>query len=301
VRGLAGLLIALAATAATGALAMRFAAQAGALQPWSSELSDNFVFARVLPAVIALGVLYGLIGGWLYPTRAAARRADGAVRRFSPFTILMHALITVGFILALPTGMWQYLGGIIDEAGPLPIYLYYRIHYIGASILLVSVFAFATYWWMTGDRTLAIPPRDLFRHLRGFALELPPMLGTRLARILRLDLTRPAGSPGPFSFYEKAQFSLWGIGIALVTVTGIVKLVRYVVPVPGLILWADSTLHVAAAVLLVILTLDHLRYTLARWPLIVAIATGWLPPRRGSARTAPAQASQAGTASGGDT
>jgi cytochrome b subunit of formate dehydrogenase len=295
-----GLLIALAATAVTGVLAMNFAAQAGQLQPWSDELADNFVFVRTLPAILALGVLYGFIGGWLYPTRASAGRADGAVRRFSPFTVVMHALIAIGFLLALPTGVWQYLGGIIDEPGPLPIYLYYRIHYIGASIVLASVFAFVTYWWMNGDRSLVVPIRDLSRHLRGFALELSPSIRTRLARVLRIDLTQPAGSPGAFSFYEKAQFSAWGIGIGLITVTGIVKLLRYVVTIPGEILWLDSTLHVAAMVLLIILTLDHLRYTLARWPLIVAIATGWLPPRHGSARTAPVQASQAGSASGGD-
>jgi hypothetical protein len=301
VRGLLGLLIALAATAATGALAMQFAAQAGTLQPWSNELSDNFVFARTMPALLALGVVYGFIGGWLYPSRAAMRRADGAVRRFSPATVLLHALITVGFLLALPTGLWQYLGGIIDEKGPLPVYLYYRIHYIGASIVLVAVFAFVTYWWMTGDRSLIFPLSDLRRHLRGFALELPPMIGTRLASLLKLDLGQPAGSPGMFSFYEKAQFSAWGAGIGLITITGIVKLLRYVIPIPGDILWLDSTLHVAAMVLLVILTLDHLRYTLARWPLIVAITTGWLPPRRGSERTAPAQGNPAGSASGGDT
>ena len=265
-RGALGLLIALAATAATGVLAMSFAGQAGRLQPWSSELNDNFIFVRTLPAILALGVVYGFIGGWLYPRRASAPRADGTVRRFSPFTVVMHALIAVGFLLALPTGVWQYIGGIIDVAGPLPIYLYYRIHYIGASIVLASVFAFVTYWWMTGDRSLVIPLRDLPRHLRGFALELPPYLRIRLARILRIDLAQPAGSPGAFSFYEKMQFSAWGIGIGLITVTGIVKLLRYVVTIPGEVLWLDSTLHVGAMVLLIILTLDHLRYSLAHWP-----------------------------------
>jgi cytochrome b subunit of formate dehydrogenase len=300
VRGLLGLLIALAATAATGVLAMNFAAQAGKLQPWSDELADDFVFVRTLPAILALGVVYGFVGGWLYPARGSSGRADGAVRRFSPFTVVMHALIAVGFLLALPTGVWQYLGGIIDEPGPLPIYFYYRVHYIGGAIVLASVFAFVTYWWMTPDRSLVVPLRDLPRHLRGFALELPPVIRTRFARVLRIDLTQPAGSSGAFTFYEKAQFSAWGIGIGLITVTGIVKLLRYVVTIPGEILWLDSTLHVAAMVLLIILTLDHLRYTLARWPLVVAIATGWLPPLRGTARTAPAQASQAGSASVGD-
>jgi len=52
--------------------------------------------------------------------------------------------------------------------------------------------------------------------------------------------------------------------------------------------------------LLIILTLDHLRYTLARWPLVVAITTGWLPPRRGTTPTAPAQGAQPSSAGGAD-
>ena len=47
-------------------------------------------------------------------------------------------------------------------------------------------------------------------------------------------------------------------------------------------------------------TLDHLRYTLERWPLVVAITTGWLPPRTGEAQEAPARGTQAGSVSGGD-
>jgi len=284
-----GLLVALAGTAATGFLVMTIAGQAGTIQPWSNELADDFIFVRALPAIIALGFLYGLIGGWLTPAGAPARRSDGAVRRFSTTTVVLHALLVAGFLIALPTGVWQYLGGILDVQGPLPTYLYYRIHYFGAAFVLVSVFAFVTYWWMTGDRSLLFPLGDRARYLRGFAQELPPMLGARLAQLLRLDLKQPAGSPGAFSFYEKVwSFPTFGFGIGLITITGIVKLLRYAIPIPGPIVWADSTLHVAAMVILIIRIADHLRYTLAHWPLVVAIATGWLPNRVGQTRAAPA-------------
>jgi hypothetical protein len=301
VRGLLGLVIALVATAVTGLLILNIVAQVGVTQPWGNELADDFVFVRALPAILGLGIAYGLIGGWLYPARAAARRADGSVRRFSTATVVLHALITIGFLLALPTGLWQYLGGILDAQGPLPVYLYYRIHYIGASIILVSLAAFLTYWWMTGGRSLLVPRRDWARYLRGFAQELPPALGRRLAGILKLDLRQPAGSSGTFTFYEKTfMFPGWAFGLTLITVTGLLKLLRYAIPVPGGVVFVVSTLHVTAMVLLVILTLDHLRYMLARWPLMVAIATGWLPPRRGAARAQPEGASAAGTAGGGD-
>ena len=53
-------------------------------------------------------------------------------------------------------------------------------------------------------------------------------------------------------------------------------------------------------VLILILLLDHLRYYLARWPLMVAVATGWLPPRRGLARAASTAAPAPGSTVGGD-
>lgn len=298
--GRIGLALAVILTGVSAYLVQYIAWQAASGQPWGDELRDDFVFVRVLPIVLALGVAYGLIGGWSSPRRASARRADGAIRRFSGTTVALHAMLVLGFLLALPTGVWQYLGGILDVPGPLPVYLYYRVHYIGAAVILVAVTAFVTYWWMTGDRSLLVARGDWSRHLRGLALEIPPRLGTRLARLLKLDLRQPAGSSGAFSFYEKAwSFPTWGFGIALITITGLVKVLRYAVPIPGPILFVDSTLHVTAMVILVVRTLDHLRYTLGRWPLMIAITTGWLPPRRGAASSPVADAASAeGTASG---
>ena len=295
-RSVLGILIALAATAVTGALVYNIIGQAGVAQPWGAELDDNFIFVRALPAILGLGVAYGLIGGWV-SVRSTARRADGAVRRFSGTTVLLHALIAVGFLLALPTGLWQYMGGILDVQGPLPVFMYYRIHYIGAAIILASVAAFITYWWMSGDRSLVIPLSEWPRYLRGFALELPPMLRARLASLLRIDLTQPAGSSGQFTFYEKTfMFPGWSVAIGLITVTGMLKLLRYAIPIPGTVVFVVSTLHVTAMVMLILLTLDHLRYYLARWPLVVAIFTGWLPPRRTQPQAAPSGAA----ATGGD-
>src|SRR6266508_3238283 len=89
---------------------MTVVGQAGSgVQPWSNELSDNFVFIKALPFVLALGFAVGLL---MARTSGAKVRSDGAVRRWSPGTVFGHAVLTLGFVLALPTGMWQYLGGI---------------------------------------------------------------------------------------------------------------------------------------------------------------------------------------------
>src|SRR5258705_379874 len=157
--------------------------QAGSgAQPWSNELSDNFMFIKALPFVLAFGFAVGLLMARSYGPKV---RADGAVRRWSPGTGFGHAVLTLGFVLALPPGMWQDLGGIL---------------------------------------------------------------------------------------------------LALITITGLIKAARYLVPVPGFGLWLASTLHVAAMVAIVIKLLDHLRYTFPRWPLMASIATTWVrtgsPPAR---------------------
>ena len=93
-------------------------AQAGSgAQPWDPELSDNFVFMRALPFALGLGFVVGLFraGGW----KPTVRRGD-QIRRFSPGTVIGHWIATIGFVIALPTGLWQYLGGILSQDVPAP-------------------------------------------------------------------------------------------------------------------------------------------------------------------------------------
>jgi hypothetical protein len=286
--------------AAVGVMAAVGQAGSGA-QPWSNELSDNFVFIKALPFVLAFGFAVGMLMARTYGPKV---RSDGAVRRWSPGTVFGHLVLTLGFVLALPTGMWQYLGGILDVNLPIPIYLFYRVHYIGASVVLFAAAAFVSYLWMTGDRSLLVPRGQWSRHLLGLAYELPPRIRAPYAKLLRIDLSQPRPPAGKFSFYEKVvEFPSWSILLALITITGLIKAARYVVPVPGFGLWVASTLHVAAMVGIVIKLLDHLRYTFPRWPLMAAIATTWVkegsaPARRQGA--AERGGSAAGVAGSGD-
>jgi hypothetical protein len=259
------------AIAGAGFASVLAQASSGA-QPWDPELSDNFVFFKVLPFVLGLGVVVGV-----FRARAPTVVRDGGrIRRFSMGTIAGHWLITLGFVLALPTGVWQYLGGILDVHLPVPLYLVYRVHYIGAAIILFSIASFVAYWWVNGDRSLWVPRGEWRRHLTGFAQELPPSLRRQLAARLRLDLTeRPRAER--FTFYETAfSFPTWTFALGLITVTGLLKAMRYLYPIPGPVLYVASTLHVAAMGLLLLKVLDHLRYTLPRWPLMVAMVRGWI-------------------------
>ena len=252
--------------------------QAGAgAQPWGSELYDNFVFVKALPFVLGFGVAAGLLMARSYGPKV---RSDGAIRRWSPGMVFGHAVLTIGFVLALPTGMWQYLGGILDVNLPIPLYLIYRVHYIGASVVLFAVAAFVTYMWMTGDRSLLVPRGQWGRHLVGLAYELPQPIRAQYAKLLRVDLSQPRPPTGQFTFYEKVvEFPSWSIILALITITGLIKAARYLIPVPGFVLWLASTIHVAAMVAIVIKLLDHFRYVFPRWPLMSSIATTWVSER----------------------
>lgn len=270
------LVVAGLALTALGLITVLGQASSGA-QPWSEELSDNFVFIKALPFVLGFGVAAGLL---MARTYGAKVRSDGAIRRWSPGTVFGHAVLTLGFVLALPTGMWQYLGGILDVTLPIPIYLFYRVHYVGAAIVLFAVAAFMSYLWMTGDRSLLVARGQWGRHLLGLAYELPPRIRAPYAKLLRVDLSQPRPPTGQFTFYEKVvEFPSWSVLLALITITGLIKAARYLLPVPGLVLFFTSTLHVAAMVGIVIKLLDHLRYTFPRWPLVTAMTTTWINER----------------------
>jgi cytochrome b subunit of formate dehydrogenase len=267
----------LAALVALAAIVLQ--ASSGA-QPWGQLLSDNFVFARSIPFTLGLGVAFGAFRA--FGRRQATtqrRRGDGALRRFAPGTASMHWLTAVGFLLALVTGTWQYLKGLLAVESPVDMPLVYRGHYIGATLLLFATAHFLTYWGMDGRRPLAVPAGQRIRHLRGATHELPKPIGGAIGALLGLDMRRQPPPVGEFTYYEKTvSFPLWVVLLAAIVVTGILKAMRYVYPIPGDVLWWVSAVHVGAMVALAAKLLDHLRYVLApsRWPLLVASFTTWV-------------------------
>ena len=192
----------------------------------------------------------------------------------------MHALAGVALLVLIATGGWQYLKGLLDADSPIYMATVYRIHYIAASVLIFVTVAFVTDWLLRGERSLTVGKGQLIRSLRGLAHELPKPLGASIAYLLGLDMRRAAPPTEEFTYYERAvSFPTWEVTIGLIVLTGVIKAMRYVYPIPGDLLYWVSAIHVGAGVLLGLKLLDHLRYVLApsRWPLMVAMATGWIP------------------------
>ena len=291
-------------------LGVSYSEWASGNQPWGQLLGDNFLFARSLPFTIGFGIVFGFwrATGWRWGTDVRA----GAVRRFAPGTVILHALAAVSLIVLIATGGWQYLKGLLDAESPIYMATVYRIHYIAASLLIFVTVAFVTDWLLRGERSLTLGKGQGVRGLRGLAHELPKPLGLTLAYLLGLDMRRAAPPTEEFTYYERAvSFPAWEVFIGLIIVTGVVKAMRYVYPIPGEVLYWVSAVHVGAGVLLALKLLDHLRYVLApsRWPLMASMATGWISEsyvkashagwyaRLSSGETAPGSASVPSTSS----
>jgi cytochrome b subunit of formate dehydrogenase len=248
-------------------------------QPWGMLLTDNFVLARSIPFSLGLGVAFGAFRALGRGSSGTQRRGD-ELRRFAPGTVAMHWLTAVAVLVGLATGVWQYLAGLLVMTTRVDMPLVYRVHYLAATVLLFAVAHFLTYWLMSdARRPLLVPKGQWSRHLRGMAHELPRPIGATVAAVLGLDRRRQPAPVGEFTYYQKTvSFPIWGVVLLLVVVTGVLKAMRYVYPIPGDLLWWVSAIHVGAMVALMVKLLDHVRYVLApsRWPLVVASVTGWI-------------------------
>jgi len=251
------------------------------VQPWGQLLTDNFLFARSLPFTVGAGIALGFwrASGWHWgPDR---RPADQAIRRFAPSTIVLHALAGVALVGLIATGGWQYLKGLLAADSPIYMGTVYRIHYLAASLLIFVTVVFVTDWLLRGEKSLTIGKGQFIRTMRGLAHELPKPIGTIIGYGLGLDLRRAPPHAEEFTYYERAiSFPTWELSIGLIIVTGVIKAMRYAYPiVPGEVLYWVSAIHVGAGVLLGLKLLDHLRYVLApsRWPLMISMASGWIP------------------------
>jgi hypothetical protein len=248
------------------------------VQPWGQLLTDNFLFARSLPFTIGLGIAIGLwrASGWRWGPDVEGQK----IRRFAPSTVLLHALAGIALVALIATGGWQYLKGLLGSDSPIYMGTVYRIHYIAATLLIFATAVVLTDWLLRGEKALTLGSGQFIRSMRGLAHELPKPIGTAIGYTLGLDLRRAPPQTEQFTYYERiVSFPTWELAIGLIILTGVIKAMRYIYPIPGDVLYWVSAVHVGAGVLLGLKLLDHLRYVLApsRWPLMVSMASGWIP------------------------
>src|SRR3954454_23290465 len=249
----------------------------GPAQPWSELLHDNVVFAKLLPFLVGIGLVLGAVQTLLAPGPRVETR-PGWIRRFAPSTVTAHWINALGFLIALGTGSVQYLSGLLHQPPPVPLWQVYRLHYVGACLMVLVATTWVTQRLLTADYRL-LPRGGAARHFRGLAAELPGPLSATVLYGVGLKPGRAAPPAGQFTYYEKTvDFPFWAILLALILASGLLKAMRYLYPLPGEVVHVASVVHVVAMGLLALKLLDHLRYVLtpSRWPLLRAMVTTWI-------------------------
>lgn len=254
--------------------------------PQSALFQDARLLARAVPFLIALGIVVGILAA-----RREARTGGDAilgerVRRHDRSSVAAHWLNAIGLLLGLLTG--ALVLGWID--GKPPLRLVFLIHYLGAALVLVAIFTHLTRHAMSAGTGL-LPKRlgvlrDLIGELceyaglfgpEGAVLRLPWPRAIRqpIARYLRALLGyQPDHADKYLATEQTLSYPLWALLIGVIVVTGLLKVLRYLYPLPSPLVASATAIHDLATIGIAVMLLVHLLPLLlvpANWPLLLSM------------------------------
>lgn len=265
---------------------------------WEAEAQSlnagKNLFAKALPVVIVLGVIGGFILG-----RSSRKKpmvpviANGKVKRHTVSILFEHWTHTVGFIICIITAVFLLLGtrfGLLEFFSP--FLLAYKLHFIGAGILVFASLFYIVNHIIAGDREILPVMSDVkdsiaetmaimgiigdgaFFGIRG--LYLPKIIKKPLANLLaKIGVTEPPHA-GKWLPIERVETPVWGVLVGLIILTGVVKTIRYVIELPPTIAYVATIIHDIAAILVILLLIVHILTAAVippSWPLFKSMLT----------------------------
>jgi cytochrome b subunit of formate dehydrogenase len=250
----------------------------------SSIYSLDTTFARFVPFIIAGAIALALLQR---QRRRRALAAGAMVQRHSATEAITHWLNAAGIGLGLLTAAWL-LRWLHD---PLSLSTTYLLHFIGAGMVLAAVAHHLTYQIVGGGAGL-IPRRwadvkdcfaelvgytGVYRGLRGaFGVQLPLNVRWRVQQVLRRFEIAPERS-GKFLATERVlSYPIWAVLVGIIVVTGLVKSLNYLFPIPGGLRQLATFLHDGAAIFIFIFLLIHVGALVLvprNWPLLKSMVT----------------------------
>ena len=267
--------------------------------PQTALFNDALFLARVTPFLIALGIVVGIV-----QARAAAR-GDGEavvgeqVRRHDTGTIIAHWMNAFGLILGLVTGamILQWTERALE------VRLVFVIHYFGAALTLFAIFNHLTRHGVSGGAGL-IPKRfTVIRDLIGELLEYTGLFGPEgaalripwpkairqpIARYVRALLGyRPSEHHKYLATEQILSYPPWATLIGLITVTGLIKVLRYIYPMPSEFIASVTAIHDLTAIAIGVMLVIHLLPLLlvpANWPLLLSMFRTTVPRKYAESR-----------------
>lgn len=274
--------------------------------------ANSVLFARAIPFLIGFGIAVGLMQARTRRRQSdiLTENETGSVKRHELSVVIMHWLIFGGMlilwftaVLMLPGVLFEWaekllgaerlaeLENTLKVARPISLATLYTLHYIGSAVVLFVCFNHLALHLVAGDRGLIPKKGDIGQTLaimfgylgiygpEGAVLKIPLPQGLRniLARglltIFGIRL-RPAGK---YLATERLA-SYWPafILIGTVVVTGIIKGIHYLYPIPSTWRQSLTILHDVAGILLVVWLVLHVAAIVivpGHWPLLRSMFT----------------------------
>jgi cytochrome b subunit of formate dehydrogenase len=265
---------------------------ASGFPPQTALFNDANFTARMVPFIIALGIVAGI-----YQARKTFREGSDAivndsVRRHDYSVIITHWMNAFGMITGLVSGAivlrWV--------ARPEQVRLIFIIHYLGAGLVLFAIFNHLARQGVSGGTGL-IPKslgviRDTIGELFGYlgvfgpdeaVLHIPWPSGIRkpIARYIKALLGYKQSRTGKYLATEQTvSYPPWAILIGIIVVTGLIKMMRYVYPIPNTLVASVTAIHDLAAIAIGLMLVIHLLPLLlvpANWPLLLSMFRTTVP------------------------
>lgn len=252
----------------------------------STIYSLNEFFARAVPYVLA-----GAIGIALFQRLRGVTREKiegDSVVRHDKSTVASHWLVAVGMILCVISAILlvRWFGR------PWPLESTYLLHFIGAALVLGTAVHHLVYHGVGGGSGL-IPrgTRDLkngLAELFGYAgvfskqraffgFQLPLSLRRQAqSLVVRKWGIRPAEEDKYPSSEKVFSYAVWFALIAVLTITGTLKALRYIVPIPEDLLRFLTFLHDGSLIWVIVVFFAHVgavTFPPINWPLLKSMFT----------------------------
>lgn len=254
--------------------------------PQTALFNDANFMARMVPFIIALGILVGI-----YEARKVSREGsdiilNDTVRRHDSSVIIIHWMNAFGLITGLVSGA-IVLRWVQRPEQIRPIFI---IHYLGAGLVLFAIFAHLARQGVSGGTGL-IPKsfsviRDLIGELFGYLglfgpdeavlhIPWPSAIRKPLARYVKALLGYKESRTGKYLATEKTiSYPIWATLIGIIVVTGLIKMMRYTYPISNTLVASVTTIHDLAAIAIGLMLVIHLLPLLlvpANWQLLLSI------------------------------
>lgn len=241
---------------------------------WEAETQSlnaaKALFAWALLPVIVLGAIVGLIQGKKAKEKPMVPViVKGKVKRHPVSVLLEHWMHTVGCIICVTTAALLLLGTRLGRVEVFSTFLLtYKLHFIGAGILVFACVEHAVHHYVAGHRAILPDMSNLSAEIKASIAEVKAIMGMG-----------EAPHAGKWLPIERLEYPVWALLVGLVILTGIVKTARYILPVPAAMLHIATKLHVIVAVVILLMLIVHI-ITAAlippSWPVFKSMLTTWI-------------------------